>query len=74
MTYGGGDGGGGGGFFLACKDFQRMFDHSFPACTSFFLKWRLACAHLFHSLCQDQSTVAQRAETTVGEHFLKSSV
>ena len=25
---------GGGGFFLAC---ERMFDHSFPACASFFL-------------------------------------
>ena len=23
--------GGGAGFFLACKDFGRMFDHSFPA-------------------------------------------
>ena len=26
----------GGGFFLACKDFGRMFDHSFPACAFFF--------------------------------------
>ena len=25
-------GGGGGGFFLACENFGRMFDHSFPAC------------------------------------------
>ena len=24
------------GFFLACEDFGRMFDHSFPACTFFF--------------------------------------
>ena len=24
--------GGGGGFFLACKDFGRMFNHSVPAC------------------------------------------
>ena len=31
---------------------------------SFLLKWRLARAHWFHSLGQDQSTVAQRAETT----------
>ena len=40
---GGGGGGGGGGFFLACKDFGRMFEHSFPACAfvSFFcFKWR----------------------------------
>ena len=25
----------GDGFFLACEDFERMFDHSFPACASF---------------------------------------
>ena len=31
----GGGGSGGGGFFLACEDFGRMFDHSFPACTFF---------------------------------------
>ena len=37
----------GGSFFLACKDFWRMFDHSFPvsAFFFFFLKWRLAHAH-----------------------------
>ena len=33
----------------------------------FVLKWRLARAHLFQSFGQDQSTVAQRAETTVTE-------
>ena len=38
-----GGGGGFGGFFLACQDFWRMLDHSFPACT--FFKWRLAHAH-----------------------------
>ena len=32
---GGGGGSGGGGFFLACEDFGRMFDHSFPACVFF---------------------------------------
>ena len=31
------------------------------------LKWRFDRAHLFHPLGQDQSTVAQRAETTVTE-------
>ena len=31
---------------------------------SFLCKWRLARAHLLHSLGQDQSTVAQRAKTT----------
>ena len=57
-----------------------MFDNSFPACAVFFplffffLKWRLARAHLFHSLGQDQSTVAQRAKTTVTETFLTSCV
>ena len=29
-------GGGGGGFFFACENFERMFDHSFPACAFFF--------------------------------------
>ena len=24
------------GFFLACEDFGRMFNNSFPACTFFF--------------------------------------
>ena len=49
--------------------------HSPPAhFTFFFLKWRLARAHLFHSLGQDQSTVAQRAETTVAECSLTSCV
>ena len=43
-----------------------MFDSAFPACAffSFSFKWRLARVHLFHSLGQNQSTVAQRAETT----------
>ena len=40
----------------------------------FLWKWRLARAHLFHSLCQDQSTVAQRSETTVAESSLTSWV
>ena len=65
-------------FFLACKDIGQMFNHSFPACVvcfflvvvclfppPFFFKWRLAHTHLCHSLCQDQSTVAQWAEMTV---------
>ena len=29
-------------FFLACEDFGRMFDKSFPDCALFFFKWRLA--------------------------------
>ena len=39
-----------------------------------FLKWRLGCAHYFHSLGQDQSTVAHQAETTVAECSLTSCV
>ena len=61
--------GGGGGFLPAGEDLGKMFDHSFPACAFFFFfKWRLGRAHKFHSLCQDQSTVAQRVETTVAEY------
>ena len=48
-------------------------DESDAACAflfSFsFFKWRLARAHYFHSLDQDQSTVAKRAETTVARVF-----
>ena len=55
-----------------------MFDHSVPACSFFFffffLKRGLARVHQFDSLGKDQSTVAQRAETTVAECFLTSCV
>ena len=55
--------------------FGRMLYHSFPACAFFFFfKWRSARAHKFHSLCQHQSTMAQRAETTVAECSLTSCV
>ena len=37
-------------------------------------KWKLARAHKFHSVGQDQSTMAQRAETTVAECSLTSCV
>ena len=59
-----------GGFFLACRNIGRFFDHSFPACFFFFfffLKWRLV---RIHSLGQVQSTVAQRAETTIAKSSL----
>ena len=42
---GGGDGGGGGGFFLACEDFGRLFDYSFPTSCPLFKKWKLARAY-----------------------------
>ena len=48
--------------------------HSPPELFFFFLMGRLARAHLFHSLGQDQPTVAQRAETTVTESSLTSYV
>ena len=38
----------------------------------FFFKWRLAWAYYFHSLGQDQSPVAQWAETTVAECSMTS--
>ena len=50
--------------------------HSPPAflLIFFFFKWTLARTHKFHSLGQDQSTVAQRTETTVTECSLTSCV
>ena len=53
-----------------------MLDNSFPASVFFFFfsKLRLACANSFHSIGQDQSTVAQRAETTVTKRSLMSCV
>ena len=44
-----------------------------PPALFFFLKRRLARAQQFHTLCQDQSTVAQRAETTMVEFSLRVS-
>ena len=54
-------------FSSLAKDFGRTVDRLFPACAFFFffLKWRLARAHVFHSLYQNQSTMAQRAEMTL---------
>ena len=63
--------------FSSClRIFGRMFDNSLPASPFFliFLKWRLVRAHWFHSLGQDQSTMAKRAETTVTECSLTSCV
>ena len=48
------------------------FDDSFPACVSFFFfKVEISSRTSFplFSCCQEQSTVAQRAETTVAECF-----
>ena len=46
--------------------------HSPPVLFFFFSKWRLARVNYFHSVGQDQSTVAQRVETTVTERYLTS--
>ena len=74
---GGGGGGGGGGLFLACEDLGRIFDHSFPACAFFvlfcFFEVEISSRTLIpHSVCQNQITVAQRAETTVAACSLHS--
>ena len=45
-----GGGGGGGGFFLACENFWRMFDSSFPACALFFLFFLLSGDYLPHTI------------------------
>ena len=57
-----------GWLFPRVRGFGENVRHLKPRLRFFkilFFKWRLARAHLFHSLGQDQSTVAQRAETTV---------
>ena len=63
------------GFFLACEHFGGRFDCSFP---DYAFKRRSARAHQFHFflsfLCQDQSTVAQQAETTAAVFSLASCV
>ena len=69
-------GSGGGGSFLACEDFGRMFDQSFPACAFFFFFFEVKISTRTNStvLGQDQSTVAQPAETTVAECSMTSCV
>ena len=37
----------GGSFFLACKDFGRLFDNSFKACAFFFFKAEISSRTLF---------------------------
>ena len=70
---GGGGGGGGGGFFFACEGFGGRSFIPHPR-FFFFLKRRSARQRSFHFLDQDQSTAAQRAETTVAECSLTSCV
>ena len=61
--------GAGGGVFLACKDFGGRFSDLFHASTFFFFFF-----YRFYFLGQDQSTVAQLAETTAAECILTSCV
>ena len=61
-----------GGCILACEDFGRMLDHSFPTCT--FFKVETSSRTLILLCRPDQSTVAKRAETTVAECSLTSCV
>ena len=55
-----------------------MFDHFFPACAFFFLFFfflvEISSRTLIPLFGQDQSTVGQRAETTVAECSLTSCV
>ena len=58
-----------GGFFLPTRILGGCSTtYSLPALffflSFFFLKWRFAYAHKFHSFCQDQCTGAQQAEMT----------
>ena len=61
-------------FFLACEDFGEYVRPFIPRLRFFFFKRGLARGHKFHSLCQDQPTVAHRAETPVAECSLTSCV
>ena len=61
----------GNGFFLACEDFGGKLDDSFHAFAFFFFKVEISpCTPVHFFSGQDQSTVAQRAETTVAVCFL----
>ena len=60
---------------VVCKVWWWLW--SFIPCLCFFfffLKWRLPSIHTFHSVCQDQSTVAQQTEMTVANCSLLSCV
>ena len=59
--------------FPRVRGFWENVRQFVPRQRFFFFKWRLARANI-HSLGQDQSTVAQRAETTVTECSLTSCV
>ena len=63
----------GGGFFLACEDFWENVRQFMPRLRFFFFfKVEISSRKLIPLLGQDQSTVAQRPETTITECFLTS--
>ena len=59
-------------FFFFFLGGAFLINQSPPALLLLLLKRQSARAYEFHSLRKDQSTVAQRAETTVAEHSLTS--
>ena len=59
-------------FFLHAWILEGRLEDSFLAYPPPPFKWRSVPAHKFHSLGQDQSTVAQRTEMIVTECFLMS--
>ena len=58
--------------FPHLQEFLENVRSFIPCLHFFFLKWRLAHMHYFHSLCEDQSTVAQWVEMTVAECSMTS--
>ena len=59
-----------GGFLLVCQ--EGLMNHSLLEL--FFFKWRSARRHLFYSLGQNQSTVAQQAKMTAGKFTIWSTM
>ena len=64
----------GGGFFFAYEDLGNIFYLWFPTCAFFFFEVEISLCTLIPSLCQDESIVAQWAETTVAKCSLTSCV
>ena len=60
--------------FSHARTLREGLTNHFPPEPFFFLKKRSAHRHEFHSLGQDQSTVAKRAKMTVTERSLTSCV
>ena len=64
-----------GGFFLTCEDFGGGFKETIPCLHPFpffCFKVEISLHALVDFLSQDQSVVAEQAETTVDKHSLTS--